>query len=399
MKKVAIIHLGAREYYSIPRMLLAEGHEVRVYTDLYSKGMPSLFSGLCPQIARREHPGLPAELVQHYPMFAWAYSRALKKADSALDIERVFHDFGATFAHLCLPDLKRFKPDVIISFSSTAYEIFRVFKGQAHLILDQIDGGIEEDRIVQEEKIKFPEWEKPESGVADFAGERHLSECEMADRIVVNSPFSRDCLLSEGVHADKIEIIPLAFEKSEKAFSTHTDLEELRKTPIKLIFLGQVCLRKGIHYLDQAMDLLKADGCDVELTIAGPSTLREEKLEQLKAKYSYLGIIPKKDIFPILSAHDILVLPSIAEGFGLVQLEALSAGCRIVTTTNAGDVVDSAGLGQVCEPRQPVQIAEAIKQISQEMNETQMDHFTSVVNSRLRDFSISSISAFWEKVI
>ena len=40
-------------------------------------------------------------------------------------------------------------------------------------------------------------------------------ECELADRIVVNSEWSREGLIRGGVPAEKISIIPLAYEAPE----------------------------------------------------------------------------------------------------------------------------------------------------------------------------------------
>ena len=82
-------------------------------------------------------------------------------------------------------------------------------------LLVQIDPGPEEERIVAKETAREPE----------LAGEWHPApleywafwreECKLADRIVVNSEWSREGLIRGGVRAEKISIIPLAYEAPE----------------------------------------------------------------------------------------------------------------------------------------------------------------------------------------
>jgi glycosyltransferase involved in cell wall biosynthesis len=46
--------------------------------------------------------------------------------------------------------------------------------------------------------------------------------------------------------------------------------------------------------------------------------------------------MPNSEILREMRAHDVLVLPSLFEGFGLVLLEALSQGLPVITTANTG---------------------------------------------------------------
>ena len=72
-------------------------------------------------------------------------------------------------------------------------------------------------------------------------------ECQLADRIVVNSKWSEQALLQEGVSAEKIRVVPLAYDAPPEA----ADFEHAyppaftTERPLRLLFLGQVNLRKG----------------------------------------------------------------------------------------------------------------------------------------------------------
>ncbi|MDL5047214.1 glycosyltransferase family 4 protein [Oscillatoria amoena NRMC-F 0135] len=396
MKKIAIIHLGAREYYSVARMFLAQGHDVRVYTDFYRKGLGGLFAPVSRQIARRYHSDLPQNRVVHWPGFALRYALARRRARNVAEVEEVFHRFGHEFAGRCLPELERFCPDVIISFSTTALEIFQKFKGRSRLILDQIDGGIQEDEIVEAERKKFPDWEKPEGMLPPESSRRILDEWTLADRIVVNSPFSANCLTASGVPVNKIQVIPLAFEPKGGA---ENDRQNIPQSPLRIAFVGTLCLRKGIHDLDRAMSILKGQGIPVELHIAGPNQLEPGKFDSLKQSHHYHGVLSATETKKLLASCHVLALPSIAEGFGMVQLEALAAGCRIITTFNSGQVVSNALLGRVIEPHSPEKLAQTIQEVAKEIRIRDEADFRRAAMDRLQDFSMENVGKLWDAAL
>ena len=87
-------------------------------------------------------------------------------------------------------------------------------------MLVQIDPGPEEERIVAEEAARVPElagdWQPAPAEYWTCWRE----ECELADRIVVNSEWSREGLIRGGVPAEKISVIPLAYEVPEVGSQT-----------------------------------------------------------------------------------------------------------------------------------------------------------------------------------
>jgi len=74
--------------------------------------------------------------------------------------------------------------------------------------------------------------------------------------IIVNSEWSRNALISEGVAADKIEILPLSYEGDPGCDEGITKTSDLSSgKALQVLWLGQVNVRKGIDYLiEAAMD-------------------------------------------------------------------------------------------------------------------------------------------------
>ena len=60
----------------------------------------------------------------------------------------------------------------------------------------------------------------------------------------------------------------------------------------------------------------------------------------------FTGYLPDEDLPALYNAADLFVYPSIYEGFGLPPLEAMSCGCRVITsnTSSLPEVVGDAGI-------------------------------------------------------
>ena len=79
-------------------------------------------------------------------------------------------------------------------------------------MLVQIDPGPEEENIVAEEAARAPELAGAWQPAPPEYWASWREECKLADRIVVNSEWSREGLIRGGVPAEKISIIPLVYE-------------------------------------------------------------------------------------------------------------------------------------------------------------------------------------------
>lgn len=131
-------------------------------------------------------------------------------------------------------------------------------------------------------------------------------------------------------------------------------------------------IRKGIPDLLQAVRLLKDDGVDLQLNLAGPEgdgiDYLLNMIEQLKINNNVrcLGMISRADKINLLRTCAIYVQPSHYEGFGLATAEAMGCGaCVIVCDVGAvREVVGDCGF--YVPPGSPEELAKAIKQLLQD---------------------------------
>jgi len=129
------------------------------------------------------------------------------------------------------------------------------------------------------------------------------------------------------------------------------------KPPLRLLFVGSINLRKGIPFLLDAIRL-----CDVEihLTLAGPM---DPALQERIARISNqtITVLPpqsKTSVRQLYQSHDLFILPSVADTFGFVALEAMACGLPALVSENCGAPVPSPDWR--VRPMDPQHLAERI---------------------------------------
>ena len=173
-----------------------------------------------------------------------------------------------------------------------------------------------------------------------------------AEKIVVPSPSAAEAAREwSGVPPEKIRVIPNAVDVQQ---FEHLDppVEEL---PLPVGFIGRLDPVKRIPDLVRAVGLLRDR---VRLHIFGEGSERPE-IERLVRRLGLMDVITLHGSVPrpqdALQKIGLLVLPSKAEGFGLVLIEAMAAGVPVLATNVPGirDVVrnNETGLLAQCDPR------------------------------------------------
>src|SRR4029077_11809254 len=131
--------------------------------------------------------------------------------------------------------------------------------------------------------------------------------------------------------------------------------------PLKLLFVGSLGQRKGLSYLLEAITLLKTP---VQLTLLGRKTANNcRPLEMAVGQHRWIPTLHHAGVLREMHEHDLLVFPSLFEGFGLVVLEAMAQGTPVITTahTCGPDVIDDGIDGFIVPVRSAEAIAEKIE--------------------------------------
>src|SRR3954469_11411013 len=190
-----------------------------------------------------------------------------------------------------------------------------------------------------------------------------------AEMIVVPSPSVAQVAREwSDVPEKKIVIIPNAIDPND--FRRGAASPPSADFPIG--FLGRLDPIKRIPDLVKAMqDIPRAH---LHIFGEGPARAEIEQTAQdhrLRLRVTLHGAVNHPQ--DALSQIQLLVLPSAAEGFGLVLIEAMAAGIPVVATDVPGirDVVKDGETGLLVPPAQPAQLADAINRI---MTDSQLRH-------------------------
>lgn len=180
---------------------------------------------------------------------------------------------------------------------------------------------------------------------------------------------SQMMLYSDKAHWSKFNIIRCGVDLNQFEFS-----EPERKAQ-KLVYVGRLSAEKGVPILFESLNLLKADGIDVELVLLGDGQDRQF-LEQLSRdmgiedRVIFKGFVDQDTIASTLRDSDMFVLPSFAEGIPVALMEAMAIGIPVITTYVGGvtELVIDGETGQVVYPSDPVGLADAIARYVDDQN-------------------------------
>jgi glycosyltransferase involved in cell wall biosynthesis len=256
---------------------------------------------------------------------------------------------------------------VLLSYSYSALGPLRYAKSQGwKTVLVQIDPGPEEEKIVAEEAARVPgiagAWQP---APADYWAS-WWEECQLADRIVVNSEWTREGVIRSGVPYEKVSIIPLAYETPDVG-GQKSEVEAARlypdgftnERPMRVLFLGQVNLRKGVARLLEAARTLRDE--PVEFWMVGPVQVANTRTIADNVQVKWFGPVTRTQAAEKYRAADVFILPTLSDGFAITQLEAQAHSLPIISSRFCGAVVESGRNGIILEDPSAACIATAIR--------------------------------------
>jgi glycosyltransferase involved in cell wall biosynthesis len=154
-------------------------------------------------------------------------------------------------------------------------------------------------------------------------------EYALAGRIRVSSPAARESLLAAGVDGAKVAVIPQPLD----LWRFVPPAARARTGPLRVCFVGTLDLRKGFVYLLRAA---RALGGRVEVEMVGSTGDRcSRRLFERESRGLALRCAPG-DPLPAYHRAEVMVLPSLEDGFGFVAAEAMACGLPVVVTREAG---------------------------------------------------------------
>jgi len=162
-------------------------------------------------------------------------------------------------------------------------------------------------------------------------------EYGLAYRLLCPSEFTSKTFLDKGYAKGKL--IRHIYGFDEKVYHPSSERRDAKRG-LTMLFVGVCAVRKGVHYALEAW-LRSPASKDGTFLIAGEFLpAYQEKLQGMLAHPSVRVLGHRKDVPELMRKSDILVLPSIEEGFGLVITEAMGSGCVPLASEACTEICD-----------------------------------------------------------
>lgn len=320
-KFVSVINRD-RDGYEVPLALHEAGLLDRHVTDYYAGQMAARF--LPSSLGKRRKSGLPGRLVSSH---AQSFLTQVVSMAAGREMTGVFARTDRMLGQAALEMAMRRGANLY------CYGGFVPRPGEAPPSMKIIDFEFHphpdfEFGILEEDAQRFSEIDfafRPLRPVPEL--DRYRWGWQAANAVTCASTFTKRSLVSQGCPADRIEVIPYG----------GIDARGVRPRPpgpCRFLFVGQGMQRKGLHHLARVWRELAP--ADAELTVVCYSI---DPAIQREIEGAAIKLLPRQSragLDSLYATSDVFVLPSLVEGFGLVYLEALSAGCHLIASRNTG---------------------------------------------------------------
>lgn len=199
-------------------------------------------------------------------------------------------------------------------------------------------------------------------GLIGYLGEPFIFLLYKSVPFMVGSESAKNDLIKVGISKKNITIIPHGVNLSDHKINT-------KKEKIKTVmFLGALTKDKGIEDAIKAFTILNKRG-DYRFWVVGKGSgtyvnyLKNlaESLD-LNSKIKFWGFVDQDKKFDLLARANVLVNPSIREGWGLVNIEANIVGTPVIAYKSAGlvDSVKEGVSGTFCKKNTPENLASTV---------------------------------------
>lgn len=359
--------LGAREHYAVPRALHLRHQLAHLITDAWvtpQSAFRALPGGQARRLSERYHEELAGVPITHFTSSLIGHElrwRAQSRSGWQLFMAR--NSWFQQRAARVMLSLPAAPATLVFAHSYAALEIFRAARQRSYrCVLAQIDPGECHFALVAESARQAPEYgPAPPAPPASYL-EAWREECAIADHIVVNSEWSLQSLEHAGVPASKMTVVPLAYDGEGAVSEVHTYPDRFTmERPLRLLYVGQVSVAKGVKALFDSMALL--GDAPVELTVVGERSAQVPQRHLDDRRIRWVGPVSRSAVMSHYRGADALIFPSLSDGFGMAQVEARGWRLPIVASRFCGQVVDDGVNGVVLAEVTPHALAAAIERL------------------------------------
>ena len=345
--RVAIVAHGRFNSFDIARAMQSAGHQVSLYTN-YPAWAVKRFKVDPKIVISNWWSGVTQRL---YPRLGMA----------------VPNSWSERFGQWAANELGKRDFDLVLIWSSVAEEYLHLPKTNPStvrvIVRESAHIQAQYDLLVAEEIRSGAVQDKPST----WSLAREQREYPMADAIMTRAGFSRQSFLDHGSAPEQVFLVkPDAFLDRWRADATAVAgrVQRLNSAePIRVLFVGSLCFRKGLLDLRDMVLTLHQQG--FKFTLTGQTYPEGAVIaEQLSAMAKITGRLAETELGALYAENDVFVFPTIEDGAPAVVVQAAAALLPILSTPNCSwpEIQAAGALGQILPARNPAAFIAALQQ-------------------------------------
>lgn len=347
--KILVAHPGLQHSLKTCEGLYLDGILFKFVTSVYDK--PSFWISIIKRImpdavkkkiSKRKSTILPNDKILLLHTFKglvllFIYKLPIPKCFIDFFYRYVDDAFGKAVAYYAIKN----NVDAVIMYDTTTNVCFKILKEKASHILRIQDVSIANrlfmkhnylidiqktnDNSLQREQYHL--WNKRNIN-------RYKEEIELTQYFIVASNMSKRSLIFSNVDEKYIKVIPYGVDQNKFLYVPRKPKNDKL---LKLIYVGQITYRKGIHHLLKVITERFSPN-DVDLKLIGFHSKESLLYKQYKdyPNIHFIGFVDHERLTKYYNESDVFVFPTLGEGYGLVVLEALSCGLPVICSNLAG---------------------------------------------------------------
>lgn len=160
-----------------------------------------------------------------------------------------------------------------------------------------------------------------------------------ADHIITVSNLTRQTVVEKyGINPDKVTTVHNAVEPLS---------EDIRNIKVKkgkdkvVTFLGRITMQKGPEYFVEAATKVLQKTHNVRFVMAGSGDMMEKMIRlaadrDIADRFHFTGFLKGRQVYEMLAASDVYIMPSVSEPFGISPLEAMQMGVPSIISKQSG---------------------------------------------------------------
>lgn len=385
---------GARRRYAIPRMLEQAGLLAALYTDSSAYSIlgkwAALFGGRAPQVMKR----LAGRKIRGIPtakIFSSDAYTILEFGQKLIQMQKRGLPLFRQRDRILSRRMKKWglqDANIVYSMYHENPDFTRWAKAQGLRSVVDVFISPQTHEIMAAEFADFPDWgDAPDATTIRTEEQMWKETAGLADVLVCPSEW-----VAQGVRAlspeaaDKIRIVPYGCSIN---YAGQINQPE----PGRILFVGGHALRKGLHYLAQAVTRLKSSNPEIDVRIAGMLPL-EVVNHPICKDLNFLGKLDSEQLKTEFLSADCFVLPSLSEGFAGVVAEAIGAGCPVIVTPETGSPIEDGREGLMIPARNVMALTKAMNRMI-----TDRDFRTGCASACLQRATFYSEAVWRERLI